>query len=394
MKIIFQNNNILKFFTISITRISLDQYIILNYIMLISNFSIQKLGNINFFSLLFALISMLLSGIIYDKFSHKLFFKLGIFISFLSSITLFLSTKHEVFIYFFAILYPISQNFFYGKNEAFLFQSVKNNIKNTSIFPRILSFFYGISDFIKFLSSIISTILISFHSIKYIQYYLVFFTFFQALCILIFTNFTQNKKSQSKNSLFAIKCLIFGRLKYTILLFSIYTSIMYLYKEILVLVGKIYDVSAINIGLYKAKYHLFLSLGCLIPLILKPHFFNKKAPLFSHIIPIISLICITIFAVQGNYIYIIYCLFAISLSFCAFEISLDLKGNRLVKEEVIGTFNSILWTVSLLFSVLMSGLIAILLKYMDGKIALNIIFSIYAIAVIFASILQRRSVKI
>jgi len=357
----------------------LDQYIIYNKIILESNISTVKIIDIYSLIAVLSSFSLILSGFIFDKFGRKILFKLSILLSIITLLLLILSSYKIFYIYIYALLSPISNNFTFGKNEASLYQSTKYELKNINLFPKILSYFYGITDLIKLLGAVMTGILISFGDKNLINIVLSILIVIKIFIFFITKNIPNIEQSNAKISILnlAINNIKQNKqIQKRILIFGYYTSIMYIYKEFITIATRVYEQDFSKIIFFKSIYHSCMAIGCIIPILISKILIKNKT-IFIHFMPIFLIFAMFLASILQNYYGVMYCICAISLSFCAFEISSDFDIDTNINPQILGLTNSIIWFTSSAIGAIMSCIMSILARIIDEKYIISIILTLY-----------------
>ncbi len=388
MKIIIQNikHNLspLQLYTLNFVHGFFNLYIIYTYI--ITDYNVKKIVNLFAIEGVALVLSILISGYILDVLGRKKILMLINFLSILTSLSLLLAIKNPIFIYLYAIISPVPRGFLHGKNEAIMYQNALN-MQKIQIFPRNLATLYLIINSVEAFSIFITAKIVNCDSMSLINLILVITV---ALKIMLFPilagmkNLPQYTKKYTPKEYIktTLGVILKTGVNKKIILFAIYTSYMYIYREIIIITGKIYNLEYSVITSTKLFYNIGLMLGCLIPIVISPRVVQKYREFITYYIPLL----LTALMIFFNLIEMPYAILAIicimSISFCSFEACIDLAIDRSAIPTVLGGVNSITWALSAGIGAVFSLVIMNFTHLFSPYTALNITIGAYLLAIL------------
>lgn len=388
-------------YLLNFTSIIIDRYIIYSYIIL--NLSNESILNLFAFSNICFIFSILFSGFVFDKFGRKSFILLLNLVSILKDIFLILSFLNIKFIIIYSLITQLPNSFLIGKNEAIVYQDTINK-NQSSFFAKNLSIFYLFTDVIKVIGINIATMIISLENNNYIIAFLLIIMAIRIISIPYLLKIYENNEIITKNyDLIKYLKILWQstmQMKRDIILFAIYTSIsMGMYKEILIIITKIYNLDHSFISKNKLYMHICMIIGCFVPIIFKSTILQKYKKFIQHYLPILIFSLMLWFYVINNPYGIVLSLCLTNILLCTFEVTLDFDIDKTSRMEFLGMSNSIIWSLSIVVSTIFSIVIIYLNNIFNIAITLGFIIAIYLIAMILttpliAKILNILSVRI
>ncbi len=387
--------NLHHVYSLSAMRLVFDQYIIYNY--LISKFDISLLKIVDIFTInafLYGFFTVF-SGFLFDKYGAKVVFFISHIAHILSYVTLIFAFSNPNLILLFLLLDTAQGSFIVGKYEASIYQNVVNKLDSSgNEFPKFLAIFYSIGDIIKSINPLLTSILFiiphKYMTVIIYTYILIQFSGFWIISKMDSTK-TKNKKSPSilkivKSSFLALKNKEKGSKVY---IFSIFASLMYIYKEIFTISSKLFpQLQQTNMAAFKSFYHLAMSIGCIAGILISKHIIKKYRNAIIYKVPLIVLTILLTGALFENSTIIMYSICLAALTFCIFEITTDGQIDKSLNQDILGTINSSMWFLASLIGFFFSFFVSIISRFTDSHLILSIPFSMYIIGIL---ICYRRS---
>lgn len=376
-------------YSLSILNLLISPFIIYNYIIVKFDFDLLKIADIFTINTISYSIFTIISGFLFDKFGSKIILSIERLAIILSLLCLMFAFKNPIFLIPFMIFDSMQNAFSVGKREALIYQQVVEKIDSSGlVFAKFLSILYLATDILRFINPIVSSIILGFGENTTLTIIYIY-TILQILGFFIISTLPNQKRSQKKISNLLKSTIIAVNNKNTrssIIMFAIFTSLMYSYKEIFTISLRISENQlSYAMPVFASIYHLFISIGCLVAVLFPVKFLQKYKLSIIYQLPISCMIVLLILSCVQNEYLLIYSFCGIATTFCIFEVILDNQIDKNLNQDSMGSVNSILWFLSSLMGSLFSIFITIASRFITHSfLLLSIPFFAYICIMVFA----------